>query len=331
MKSLATLVSITHQCLGKQQPFMGKSLLRTIRVLCLLTAASSGTPVATSQVFLTNGLVCYYPFNGNANDAVGTNNGTVVGATLTTDRFGLTNHAYLFDGTAAYIQFPDTGLPGGNAPRTVSLWLKATSLGSPSPTVTYPFSYGADAPPNVTPSDAFYAILNGLNPNAPFIAVGKSGGGDTPQWNGLATNVWFQLAITYADSLAKIYINGHNVAQGPRSYGTTLTGNFYLGKYLADLPPAFYGAINDVRIYNRALSPDDLSQLYTFESGQLGIHTAVEVNFLALPGSTYQIQNSSNMIDWINVGSPIIGTNQAVQQLFSTLGADAKFYRVIPP
>ena len=51
-----------------------------------------------SQSFLTNGLVAYYPFNGNANDESGHgNNGTVYGATLTADRFGRANSAYSFD------------------------------------------------------------------------------------------------------------------------------------------------------------------------------------------------------------------------------------------
>ena len=46
-----------------------------------------------------NGLVGWWPFNGNANDESGNgNNGTVSGATLTTDRFGLSNGAYSFDG-----------------------------------------------------------------------------------------------------------------------------------------------------------------------------------------------------------------------------------------
>src|ERR1017187_5394463 len=62
-----------------------------------------------SQSFLTNGLVAYYPFNGNANDASGNgNNGTVYGATLTTDRFGISNSAYCFNGTSHYIEVPST-------------------------------------------------------------------------------------------------------------------------------------------------------------------------------------------------------------------------------
>ncbi|MGK5093982.1 hypothetical protein WDW89_18465 [Deltaproteobacteria bacterium TL4] len=57
----------------------------------------------------TNGLVAYYPFNGNANDESGNwNNGTVNGATLTTDRHGNANKAYSFDGADDYINIPDT-------------------------------------------------------------------------------------------------------------------------------------------------------------------------------------------------------------------------------
>ena len=53
----------------------------------------------------TNGLVGWWPFNGNANDESGNgNNGTVNGATLTTDRFGNANKAYSFDGNLNKIQ-----------------------------------------------------------------------------------------------------------------------------------------------------------------------------------------------------------------------------------
>lgn len=58
----------------------------------------------------TNGLVGYWPFNGNANDESGNgNNGTVNGATLTSDRFGSTNAAYSFNGVSNYIECIQSG------------------------------------------------------------------------------------------------------------------------------------------------------------------------------------------------------------------------------
>ncbi len=60
---------------------------------------------------LSDGLVAYYPFNGNANDESGNgNNGIVHGATLTADRSGNANSAYSFNGIDNYI---DTNIPTG--------------------------------------------------------------------------------------------------------------------------------------------------------------------------------------------------------------------------
>src|SRR5579863_2770063 len=93
------------------------------RVL-IITAVLAGQVQA--QNWLTNGLVAYYPFNGNANDASGNgNNGVVYGAVLTQDRFGSSNSSYLFNGTNIYIQvsklLPDlTNL-------TISAWVQYTS------------------------------------------------------------------------------------------------------------------------------------------------------------------------------------------------------------
>ncbi len=52
----------------------------------------------------TNGLVGWFPFNRNANDASGNgNNGIVTGATLTSDRFNIPNAAYSFNGISDMI------------------------------------------------------------------------------------------------------------------------------------------------------------------------------------------------------------------------------------
>ena len=67
-------------------------------IAALLLAASSAFAQVPSYV-PTNGLVGWWPFNGNANDESGNgNNGTVNGATLTSDRFGSINSAYSFNG-----------------------------------------------------------------------------------------------------------------------------------------------------------------------------------------------------------------------------------------
>jgi hypothetical protein len=91
----------------------------------------------------TNGLVGWWPFNGNANDESGNgNNGTVNGATLTTDRNGVANSAYSFDGINDLIIAGTNGIPITTA-ISISVWIKPMQnngiaeficLGSPSNT-----------------------------------------------------------------------------------------------------------------------------------------------------------------------------------------------------
>ena len=72
---------------------------KSFSLFILLSALFGGWSGVIAQVNLDSGLVTYYSFNGNANDeSVNGNNGTVNGATLTTDRFGNANKAYSFDG-----------------------------------------------------------------------------------------------------------------------------------------------------------------------------------------------------------------------------------------
>jgi hypothetical protein len=72
----------------------------------------------------TNGLVAYYPFNGNANDQSGNgNNGVVHGANLTNDRTGTNNQAYSFNGRNNYISIPFSNSIAVQNEITVSVWL----------------------------------------------------------------------------------------------------------------------------------------------------------------------------------------------------------------
>ena len=76
----------------------------------------------------TNGLVGWWPFNGNANDESGNNNnGTVNGATLTSDRFGNANKAYSFDGVNDFISYTQTPISNIDSV-TLSFWLSPKSM-----------------------------------------------------------------------------------------------------------------------------------------------------------------------------------------------------------
>jgi hypothetical protein len=75
----------------------------------------------------SNGLVAWYPFNGNANDGSGNgNNGVVNGATLTADRNGTANSAYSFNGSNS-IKIPYSSLYQSHT-GSISLWIKENEL-----------------------------------------------------------------------------------------------------------------------------------------------------------------------------------------------------------
>lgn len=82
-----------------------------------------------------------------------------------------------------------------------------------------------------------------------------------------------------------------------------------------------------------SISAGSVSQLQfvTVYSTELAAYTAVELDFIALAGKTYQIQGSTDFVNWASVGPPIVGSNQNVQRLFSTRGTNAQYYRLQPP
>src|SRR5262252_9319371 len=83
-------------------------------LVALVTLRDALTPVEADSPDIVSGLLAYYPFDGNADDASGNgNDGTVHGAVLDVDRFRSPNGSYRFDGTASYIQLADTTLDVG--------------------------------------------------------------------------------------------------------------------------------------------------------------------------------------------------------------------------
>jgi hypothetical protein len=227
-------------------------------ILLLLVLITS-----TVRADLAAGLVAYYPFNGNANDESGNgHNATLVGPTLTADRFGIPNSAYHLDGVNDYIRVPSQLTT--NNPFTWSVWFR----------------------PDFTSTNGEMSILNqGGDPGAgeisPAIWVNQvtmpgtivfytwDGTGHLlpsqtrAQWN---TNVWYHVAVTSDEAGNRyLYVNGvcENTATNLQ-FGWNCP-NVYIGAcpaYPAYYAGYFHGDIDEVRIYDRALSPAEIKQLY---------------------------------------------------------------------
>ena len=207
----------------------------------------------------TNGLIAYYPFNGNANDESGNgNNGVVSGATLTQDQFGRSGMAYAFNGINSFITSNIPNIPTGATPRSISLWAAA----NPIPSIGQCLAcWGAGQY-----GQAFSIEDNG----SPLTWWGGLFG--PPPADDLNSGVivdtnWHHLVFVYDGTNASIAVDGAQKATASRSPNTAFSA-FIVGVGMGPggLSGFFSGSIDDVRIYNRALSTNEVAQLYAIES-----------------------------------------------------------------
>ncbi|MBN78710.1 MAG: hypothetical protein CMJ70_01110, partial [Planctomycetaceae bacterium] len=203
----------------------------------------------------------YYPFNGNANDESGNgNNGAVNGATLVADRKGTANKAYSFDGVDDQIHAQSTtGLPAGNSDRTWSVWFKT------------PWS-------QATGKNACILAMgtNGSTNQCLGLGMQQTGVLFFGIWGSLwATpdtyndNQWHHAVFIHSSGTAKLYVDGVLKITQPLTLNTNF-GDFRIGQTASNnLNEHFPGSIDDVRIYNRALSTAEVSGLYDAEKPSL--------------------------------------------------------------
>lgn len=219
--------------------------------------------LVTSGVYadLNNGLVAYYPFDGNVLDASGNgNNGTLYGnAAYTSGLLG--SGALHLDGNGSYALIPDSSSLRLSQ-YTISCWAKLTDVTDPSgcdSLVRKDWSIGKD-------SYCLYVITpgNSIDPLSPAIQSYASSGnscaayGSTP----VTVNQWVNIVGTYDGITMKMYLNGNPTGQTSWS-GTPAYDNhpIIIGGDQPDGLQWINGDIDDVRIYNRALSQAEISQL----------------------------------------------------------------------
>ncbi|MDC6470540.1 PKD domain-containing protein, partial [Flavobacteriales bacterium] len=198
---------------------------------------------------LNNGLLVYYPFNGNANDNSGnTNNGTVSGSVLTTDRFNNANSAYYFDGINDNILA--SPISSINTSVSVSIWVKNdNNTGEWNGIIT-----------NQPNSNEGFLLQENQN-NKYNWAVAK-GGGYRELWsNSFISNQWDHFVCIIDNNQMSIYINGVLDANSTiGSFNLASTGNLCIGSRYSN--EWFKGKLDDIGIWNRALTNQEIQAIY---------------------------------------------------------------------
>jgi hypothetical protein len=234
---------------------------KVLLLIAVVTLGLTATTLAQVPSYVpSNGLVGWWPFNGNANDESGNgNNGTVNGATLTTDRNGNANQAYSFDGLNDYISATPT-LPTGSAPRTVCCWFK-TIAGS-IPTSQYPYvqtmtGWGSSFPGTVIFPQHVVA------PSGKAYFESGSSGNQLFSQNAVNDGIWHQIVTTYDgnNSRVKMYIDAMLQDSSIVISLGTAASFFGIGNVSwANIP--FQGQIDDVGLWDRALNQQEITTLY---------------------------------------------------------------------
>jgi len=233
---------------------------------------------AISSADLNDGLVAYYPFNGNANDESGNNNhGTVYGAQLIPDKFGNSDSAYNFDGVDDRIDLGNnTNLHISNAV-TLSALIKSENNTENAYIIRNGLYYDLQYGMGITTSGQLrFSWYDGE-----FKLVVTNEAIPLSQWSHIAV-------VRKIDNSIEIYINGVLKSQGQATQetgggGAVSIGSSQPGNDFQD----FNGVIDELRIYNRALSVNEINQL-VLASGRKFItatidHTKVDETLTDFP------------------------------------------------
>lgn len=227
----------------------------------LLIILMIGCQTAYSQVDLNLGLVAHYPFNGNANDvSVNAINGTVVNATLTTDRDGNPNSAYYFNGTNAYIQLPYSNLYNfaPNDSFSISVWVLPDAGNSwPAQSVI------VKSPPN-----ADYTLSLWNYGTYVFNYKAMSGYANNNVVTGTTTMVtntcWYNVVTTYKNGVWKLYVNGNLESQDLSQTKHILQdgiSKIVFGKKGESNGDWYKGKMDEIRLYHRVLNQQEVDTI----------------------------------------------------------------------
>lgn len=210
-------------------------------------------------------LIAYWSFDGNAIDYSGHgNNGTASGVTSTTDRFGNTTGAYHFNGTSSYVTVPDNvSLRLSGTDFTLNSWIKLDS---------YNASYGSSIfSKHVAGADNGWTWSVTGNATSPTgkLFFGPGGGSSNVTGTGtISTGAWHMVTTVYSYSThqIKMYIDGvldTTSATSIASPNSSITSPLYIGRDSYGSMYYFNGSLDDMRIYTGALTPSQITQLYS--------------------------------------------------------------------
>ena len=228
-----------------------KKILKYLIILGILQSNSnaSSEPPSAASVDISDGLVAHYPFNGDSKDHSGNNHNLENrGASLTSDRFGMRDSAYAFDGNTSHL-FADIEDRKGDF--SLSLWAKA----------------------NDVEQSRYRSVIN-IHDKTPgskdTCQIHTSGGryptyqffSSNPESFALVTQKWQHLAVSVSGKVIRFYENGEKVYSQELEGGeANQFSSIIIGKNRHG-DRKYNGNIDDVYVYNRAINDAEVARLF---------------------------------------------------------------------
>ena len=209
-----------------------------------------------------------------AHDSAGDNDGTVYGATWAT---GQIDGALDFDGVDDYVEIPDSlsmrSIDGNTAEYTICLWVNTTQPGAEL--FIGPAIFDRRATDALSGKKHWVAHIFLNENNAISFLIHNQFNGGTPFTlnDDMAVNngIWHHVVVTRKNTeYVKIYVDGNERQSGATTISTSTTEITTIGVRRSNsnvYKGYFNGKIDDARIYNRALSAEEIWQLYQEETG----------------------------------------------------------------
>lgn len=244
--------------------FIAAAVIFSLLLPACKKEANAPTPVPD------NGLVAYYAFNGNALDGSPfANNGNVNGVQFVYDRKNQENKAAYFDGIDDFVKVPHNGAInfGNNQNYTISCWVKCSTQENIKWTDNY--ILGKWDPDPAAPY--FITIQNQTSPNQGQCGAGRTDGacGHSSSINSKQTriddDVWHLVVIKKEETVLFVYIDGEKVQQAADN---SICNNQNMAPLLIATQGLnkqggwFKGTLDELRIYNRALTDTEIKTLF---------------------------------------------------------------------
>jgi GH25 family lysozyme M1 (1,4-beta-N-acetylmuramidase) len=280
---------------------------------------------APGSILAPANMVDWWPADGNCNDIFGTLNGTPQGGFSYVA--GKSAEAFHFDGSTACI---NTGGRDISPPWTACMWVN--------------YSHTSQTSAGLLEDGTYSLKLEQTGSSTHNVGISQVGYSDSIFNYATPTGTWVHLAFVASTSSVTLYANGVNK-------GSITTNNMplpcaYIGAGYANSSARYIdfmlGSIDDLMIFNRALTSTEINSIYNAGSAgfirapqvtsvQAGTNSQFTINLKGFTGKNYTVYSSTNLITWTNVATLANASGTNACTVSNITSQPQNFYRVSQP